>query len=66
MGFPTARHWDCYENKSSELSCSYLTSISVLGGSIILADWVRFKFWYDTLFVPVSLSLYILIKSKPN
>ena len=43
------------EDKPSELSCSYLTSSSVLGGLIIPADWVRLSLSMARFFVSVSL-----------
>ena len=39
----------------SELSCSYLTSNSVLDDFIIPADWVRLSLSMTRFFVPVSL-----------
>ena len=43
------------EDKPTELSCSYLTSSSVLGGFITPADWVRLSLGMTRFFVPVSL-----------
>ena len=43
------------EDKPTELSCSYLTFSSVLGGFITPADWVRLSLGMSRFFVPVSL-----------
>ena len=48
------------EDEPSELSCSHLTSSSVLGGLIISADWVRLSFSM-TRFFSCRLVFYIFL-----